>query len=143
MLATSRRDGRDVEGAAELFAPQGVVVDPAGHVHHGRIAIAAFVALPPGTPAQVAERSMGTRQAALHGVVQSPGQVPDQIEWIVDVDRIRHLQSNHLEGWRDRHRRAHRVLDCASGIDKIPLTRMAAAPGTRPCVPGTAPRRRA
>ena len=96
----SHVNGRDGESAAGLFTERGVVVDPAGHEHRGREAIAAFVeAAPRGTLARVAERAMGTGRAVLHGVVQSPGQPPDQVEWIFDVDgeRIRRLQINSLE----------------------------------------------
>ncbi|HET9017579.1 MAG TPA: hypothetical protein VFN57_18405 [Thermomicrobiaceae bacterium] len=96
-----RVDARDGAGAAALFGPDALVADPSGRQYRGRQAIAAFVdASPPGTLAQLAERAMGTGHAVLHGVIQTPGLSPAQVEWVfeTDGDQIRRLEINHLPG---------------------------------------------
>jgi hypothetical protein len=46
----SRVNGRQGRAVAALFSGNGVIVDPIGHQHRGRDAVAAFVhAAPPGT----------------------------------------------------------------------------------------------
>lgn len=83
----SKVNGRDGAGAAALFAEKGVIIDPRGGRHQGGEAIAAFVsAAPPGTIAQLADRTMGTHQVVLHGVVQTPHLSPAEIEWDFEVD---------------------------------------------------------
>jgi hypothetical protein len=90
----ARVNGRDGQGASALFAEDGVIVDPRGGRHEGRAAIAAFVsAAPPGTLAQLADRTMGTHRVVLHGVVHTQHLAPSEIEWEFEVDanRIRQL----------------------------------------------------
>lgn len=101
----SRVNGREGAGAAALFAEDGMIIDCQGNVHRGREAISAFVsAAAPRTRAQIADRSMGTRQVVLRGVVQTSRLAPAQVTWIfeVDADRIQRLDIHHLRDEKQR-----------------------------------------
>ena len=87
-------NARDGEAAANLFAPNGEIIDPRGASHKGHQAIAEFVeAATLGTLAQIGERHMGTDQAVLRGVVITGGMPPTEVEWQFETanDRITRL----------------------------------------------------
>ncbi|MDI3340163.1 MAG: nuclear transport factor 2 family protein [Sphaerobacter sp.] len=95
----SHVNGHAGQAAAALFARDGEIAVPAGRVYRGWDAIAAFVAAaPPGTRAQIAERTMGTHRVVLRGVVQTPRLAPAQIEWVFEVEQgcIQRLAIHHL-----------------------------------------------
>jgi uncharacterized protein (TIGR02246 family) len=94
----ARVNGREGAAAAALFMPDGVIVDPAGHQHQGREAIAAFVnAAAPRTVSRIAGREIGEHRVVFSGTVQTGHLAPAEIEWTFDVedDRIKRLMIRH------------------------------------------------
>jgi hypothetical protein len=87
-------NGQDGVGVAELFAEDGVIIDPTGKTHRGWWEIAAFVnSATPGTVAHVADRQMGTDRAVMHGTVMTANLPPAEVEWEFETrdDQIQRL----------------------------------------------------
>ncbi len=94
-------NGQDGTGVAELFAEDGVIVDPSGRRHQGWWEIAAFVtSAAPGTVAHIADRHMSADQAVIHGTVQTVNLPPAEIEWQFQThgDKIERLTIRTLNG---------------------------------------------
>ena len=94
-------NGQDGTGVAELFAGDGVIVDPTGHRHQGWWEIAAFVtSAAPGTVAHIADRHMSADRAVIHGTVQTANLSPAEIEWEFQTngDRIERLTIRTMNG---------------------------------------------
>ncbi len=94
-------NGQDGAGAAELFAEDGVIVDPTGRRHAGWWEIAAFVtSAAPGTIAHIADRHMDSYRVVLLGTVMTVNLPPAEVEWDFETngDRIERLTIRTLHG---------------------------------------------
>ena len=96
----SRLNGREARGVADLFAPDGAIIDLEGQRYQGMASIIRFVEeLPFGTTARVADRDIGTHDVTLRGVLEMPRREPVEVAWHFRVgdERITELTMQSLE----------------------------------------------